>query len=212
VADNAVSGPIGILLADARTLFREALRLLLDAQPDLEVIAEVGDGVRAIALARRLQPEILLLDRAVGGTTAFDVARLLGEEDTRIVVLTSDPDPHEVPQLLRLGVKGYLSTTASSFELFGALRAVHTGRLYVQAEYAAVMGALTATSARDIPTRRQLEVLRLTAEGLPDREIAARLCITERTVRFHLSDLFGKLRATSRTHLVRRAHARGWVA
>lgn len=202
---------IRILLADDHAITREGTRRLLEAEPDLQVVAEAADGAETVRLAEDLHPDILLLDISMPRLDGIQVVRALGVTipTMRIVVLTGYDNRHYVQTLVRLGVKGYLSKATSSSELVAALRAIHAGGTYLQTEIAASRPAEAASP--DDPTPRELGVLRLVAEGLRNREIAAQLATSERTVKFHLGNLFGKLQVTSRTEMTAQARRRGWL-
>ncbi len=203
---------IRILLADDHAITREGTRRFLEAEHDLEVVAEAADGVETVRLAEALHPDILLLDISMPYLDGIQVVRALGVTIAamRIVVLTGYDNRHYVQTLVRLGVKGYLSKATSSSELVAALRAIHGGGMYLQTQISAQIPS-QATSLED-PTPRELEVLRLAAEGLRNREIAAQLATSERTVKFHLGNLFGKLQVASRTEMTAQARRRGWLS
>lgn len=203
-----------ILLADDHAITREGTRRLLEGHPGVEVVAEAADGQDAVRLTRELRPDILLLDIAMPRLDGVQVAQALRRElpQVRLVVLTGYASDQYALALIRLGIQGLLSKTASSEELIRAVRTVQAGRRYFQPEVAGVLHtAAAAPGGWDGPTLKEMEVLRLVAHGLKNRDIARELSCAERTVRFHLENLFSKLQATSRTDLVHRAHKKGWL-
>ncbi len=207
--------PIRILLADDHTTTRAGLRRVLDEEAGLEVVGEAGDGVDAVRLVGELRPDILLLDISMPGLNGVQVAQALqaARAETRIVVLTGYGDSEEYAHaLLRLGVKGYLAKTASLVELAGAIRSAHAGQVYVQPEVSALVYDQAREEPEERPTARELDVLRLLAEGQKNAAIAKTLFVTERTVQFHLHNLFGKLHAFSRTEAVHLARKKKWLS
>lgn len=178
----------------------------------MRVVAEASDGVETLEFAIELQPDVLLLDISMPRLNGVQVAKQLREEasQVRIVVLTGYDTDQYREALLHLGVRGYLPKTVSSQELVAALREVYGGGVHIQSSPS--MSHQTACAASDSTlTPRELEVLRLVDEGLSNAAIANRLSMSQRTVQFHLTQLFAKLDATSRTHVVHIARQRGWI-
>ncbi len=205
---------IRILLADDHTITREGTRRLLEAEADFAIAGEAADGDETIRLAEQLRPDVLVLDVSMPGRDGIAVARELRVRcpETKIVVLTGHGDnPRYARALLRLGVHGYLAKTVAARELVAAIRSVAAGGRCLQSEIVGLVKAAAEVRASDLPTARELEVLRLVAAGLRNRDIAQRLGTSERTVQFHLGNLFTKFRATSRTELVLHARQRGWL-
>jgi len=206
---------IRLLLADDHAGWRAGIRTFLEPEPDLEVIAEADDGQETVRLAHELQPDILLLDLKMPRLDGVQVAQALHTTlpDVRIVVLTAyDTDVESARELLRLGVRGYLSKTVLAGELVSALRTVSAGQVYLQPTVAALLYARAGDSAEEKPTPREMEVLRLVAQGHRNAAIAQQLHLTERTVRFHLTNLFNKLAISSRTELIHLARQKNWIA
>jgi DNA-binding NarL/FixJ family response regulator len=205
---------IRILLADDHAITRDGTRRLLDTEADFEVVAEASDGEEAVRLAQELRPDILLLDISMPRLNGVQVAQVLRQNlpETRIVILTGYGSDQYAQPLVRLGVSGYLSKTASFDELVQALRSVQVGQVCLRPSVVALLAGGTDTAIGDEPTARELQVLRLVAEGHRNRDVARRLGTSERTVQFHLGNLFAKLQAGSRTEVVHRARERGWIA
>ncbi len=204
---------IRLLLADDHAITREGTRRLLEVEPDLEVIGEAVNGEEALRLAEELRPDIVVLDISMPGLNGVQVSEVLRREfpEIRVVILTGYDSEQYARALVRLGVQGFLSKAASSEELVRALLAVRDGNTYFQPMIAEMLGGGANQSPDDEPTPREMEVLRLVAEGLRNKEIARRLCTSDRTVQFHLGNLFSKLNAGSRTELVHLARRNGWL-
>jgi DNA-binding NarL/FixJ family response regulator len=153
-----------------------------------------------------------VLDISMPRVNGIEVARELRQSlpGTRIVVLTGYDNRQYAEALARLGVDGFLSKTAAAGQLIGAIRAAHAGQGLGVREATRASGARSEDVGE--PTTRELEVLHLVAEGCRNREIAEGLCTSERTIEFHIKNLFRKLSARSRTEVVHRARERGWVA
>lgn len=199
-----------ILLADDHAITREGTRRLLEAEADLEVIAEAEDGLETLQLAAALVPDVLILDISMPRLHGVQVVRGLESlSQIRVIVLTGYDDEHYVETLVRLRVKAYLLKSVSARELVRALRIVHAGGTYFPHQVA--QARTRAAGATDAPTPKELEVLRLADEGRKNREIADRLSMSERTVHFHLRNLFEKLRASSRSEMTYLARQRGWI-
>lgn len=204
---------IRILLADDHTITREGTRRLLEAEADLEVVAEAGDGEEAVHLAEMLLPDVLVLDINMPRLHGVQVAQRVGTlSQVRVIVLTGYDEERYVGALVRLGVKGYLLKSASARELVRALRTVHAGGTHFQCAATAALRGMSGEPLQDGPTPKELEVLRLVAEGRKNREIAQLLCVSERTVHFHLRNLFEKLQVSSRSEMVYVAQQRRWLA
>lgn len=211
-SNGAASGQTGVLVADSHPPIRIFLRHLLASASDLTLIAEACSGREAIQLVQEQQPEILLLEAHLPSISGLEVVRAAREAlpTIRTVVLTGYGSAALVRQLLAQHVDGLLSKTAEPEEILDALRLVQAGERYVQDDLARLVCARDEASTPG-PTDRELAVLQLVAQGLPNKEVAEQLTIRERTVRFHLEHLTVKLGATSRTDLLRRAHEAGWL-
>lgn len=200
-----------ILVADDHTLLREALCDLLGAEPDFEIVAQVGDAESAVRQAAQLRPDIALLDVQMphNDDPAATVRRLLQRQPSlRIIILSMDDHPLLVRQLLGLGVRGYLHKSVSRQTLVAAIRErADSGRRVVTVSMPQALpqqtGAQLAPGRR--LSEREVEVLTLVAAALSNRQIGARLGITEGTVKRHLRKIFDKLDAVSRIDAVNKA-------
>ena len=208
---------IRVLVADDHPMLREGLVAVLDTQQDFEVVGEAADGSEVVRLAERLNPDVILLDLempGVDGVAALEKLRSAGSEARTIVFTAYDTD-ERILGALRAGARGYLLKGASRTEIFDAIRTVHAGGSLLQP---VVTNKLLQTMSREERreeteplTPREIEVLGLLALGLQNKEIASRLFITERTVKFHVSSLMHKLGAENRTETVTIAAQRGLI-
>ena len=210
-------GGIRILVADDHPMLREGLVAVLSTQPDFEVVGEAADGSEAVRLAGALRPDVILLDLEMPGTdgvAALERLRDAGSE-VRAVVFTAYDTDERILGALRAGARGYLLKGASRAEIFDAVRTVYAGGLLLQpgvtARVLEHLGRGDERAQANQLTPRELEVLGLISEGLQNSEIAERLFVTERTVKFHVSSILAKLGADNRTEAVAIAARRGLI-
>jgi two-component system response regulator NreC len=203
-------GSIKIVLADDHAVVRSALRLLLDAEDDLEVVAEAGDIVDAVRYLRGHRPDVLILDLNLPGGPSIAAVPELHEasSETAIVVLTMEDDPTYARRAIRMGVLGYVLKQAVDEELVNAVRLAAAGRTYLQPELGAKLAADPGDSSDGL-SERELDVLRLVALGHTNTEVADKLFISVRTVESHRAHLQQKLHLSKRSELVRYALGRG---
>jgi two-component system response regulator NreC len=209
--------PIQILIADDHGVLRAGLRTLLNAEPDLEVIAEASDGNDVLRLASELRPDIVLLDISMPGPGGIEVTRRLKEAlpELRVLILTAHEDESMLREAVQAGAAGYIIKRAVESELINAIHAVWRGDLYV---HPAMTRALlketslfpvSAEPAVESLTPREIEVLHLIAKGYTNGQIAKELNLSVRTVESHRANLMGKLELRSRVELVRYAMEHG---
>jgi NarL family two-component system response regulator LiaR len=216
------SQTIRVLIVDDHAVVRQGLRTFLELQDDpaalaIEVAGEAADGAQAVELARRLQPDVVLLDLVMpvlGGIEA--IPRILeGSPRSRVIILTSFGEEDKLLPAIRAGAQGYLLKDMPPNELVQAVRAAYLGKVQLHPDIARTL--MTAVATREAPpaapaalagqaaappddlTERELEVLRLIAEGTNNRQIADRLVISEKTVKTHVSSILGKLHVEDRT-------------
>jgi DNA-binding NarL/FixJ family response regulator len=202
------SGSIRIMIVDEHPIVREALRVLIQAEPGMEVVGEVSSGAEALEQVRQLGPDVVLLNQVTPHQYGLPVIHRIRAESprTQLIVLTSSLDDTEVIESLRAGVLGYLLKDSSPRDLLTAIKSVAGGQLWLgSAVFSKVLQDIRPTEQAQRPktvlTEREREVASLVAEGLSNQGIAERLFISERTARSHVSNILGKLRLTSRTQL-----------
>jgi NarL family two-component system response regulator LiaR len=201
-----MTDPIRILIADDHAIVREGQRALIETEPGMELVGEAADGVEAVHMARTLQPDVILLDLLMprkGGVEAIQEIKAQDAE-ARILVLTSFAEDEKVYAAIKAGALGYLLKDASPDEILSAIRDVASGHASMAPAIAhKLMSELQRTSnlppTEDPLTERELEILKLVAQGLPNLEIAEKLVISERTVRTHVSNILSKLHLANRT-------------
>ena len=207
---------IRILIADDHAVVREGLRTLITSEPELEVVGEAVDGEQAVRKARALRPDVILMDLVMPRKDGLQAIGEIAEEnpDARILVLTSFADDDKVFPAIKAGALGYLLKDSSPIELLQAVRDVARG---VSSLHPTIALKLIREINRpsDLPpapeplTAREVEVLRLVAQGLSNQQIADRLVISEWTVRKHVHHILGKLHLANRTQAALFAHREG---
>ena len=221
-----MSEPIRIILADDHVMTRQGTAELLRREPDLDVVGEAGDGQEAIELARRLTPDIVVMDVRMPVLSGFEATQRIRESlpGVQVLALSAHDDDEYVFSLLQAGASGYLLKTAPVSELIKAIRQVRDGevpldpaiarkvvlRVPARGGVSPVSGDATRTCEE--LTARELEVLQLLAQGLSNRAIAESLFVSDRTVQTHLTNIFTKMHVTSRLEAVLTAIRRGWLA
>jgi len=199
---------IRVVLADDETLLRRAIASLLDLTDEIEVVAQASDGVEAVALALRHEPDVVLLDLEMPGLDGVEAARQILEQrpEQAVVLLTRHGRPGVLKRALAAGVRGFLPKSVDPDELARVVVHVHGGRRWIDADISA------AAMIDDCPlTERELDALRLTTEGFSVREIGARLHLASGTVRNYLSSAMQKTGTSSRHAAARTARERSWL-
>lgn len=205
---------IRVMIADDHAILRAGLRMLVNAQTDMEVVSEAADGEKAVQTARETKPDVALLDLTmprVGGMKALQqIARDCGE--VRVLVLTMHDDPAYLRAAMAFGASGYLLKRAVDAELIAAIRAVYRGGVYVDPRLASVLvddmrekGSAKSVPARpsNILSRRELQVLRLVARGYTSAEIAKQVFVGVKTIETYRSRFAEKLGLRTRSDVVR---------
>jgi NarL family two-component system response regulator LiaR len=205
---------IRVLLADDHPTLRLGLRVLLERAPDIEVVAEAEKGEEALAKILAFQTDVAVLDCQLPGLSGPEVAREIRRRGlpTRILALSAYRYEHYIRGMLEAGAVGYLLKEEAPEAIVEAVRAAVQGGMYFSPGVADLVKAILE-GKREIPqlTEREREVLALMAEGLSNKEIAARLGFSKRTAAFHVGNILQKLGAASRTEAVVRAKERGII-
>jgi len=201
-----MTSPIRVLIADDHAILRKGIRALLSTEPDMEVLGEAADGQEAVSQARALRPDVILMDLMMPRMDGIEATRQIAAErpGARILVLTSFAADDKVFPAIKAGALGYILKDSGPAELVRAIRQVHRGEPSLEPSIAIkVLHELSHPPQRpptpDPLSARELEVLRLLAQGKSNREIAEQLVIAELTVRTHVSNILGKLQLASRT-------------
>jgi two-component system response regulator NreC len=207
---------ITLVLADDHAVVRAGLRMLLQAEPGHQVLAEAGTAVDALRYTRAHRPSVLLLDLNMPGRSSLEMIPEIVEAapETAIVVLTMQEEPAFARQALRAGALGYVLKEAADEELLQAVRLAAHGQTYLNPRLGARLAAEPAAPAAlpDDLTEREVEVLRLIALGHTNSEIAAQLYLSVRTIESHRAHIQQKIRRTSRAELVQYALEHGFVS
>jgi two-component system response regulator NreC len=213
------SGKIRVLLADDHTILRAGVRMMLNAQPDIEVVGEASDGRQAITEAQRLLPDVILMDITMPDLNGIEatrqVKRLLPE--IKVLVLTMHENEEYLFQVLRAGASGYMLKEAADTELISAIRIITNGSFYLSSSAQSMMVGdylqrVRSGEERDSYselTEREREILKHVAEGYTNNQIAERLFISPKTVDTHRTHIMDKLNLHSRAELVKYAMRRG---
>jgi DNA-binding NarL/FixJ family response regulator len=203
--------PIRLLIVDDHPVVRDGLRGMFAGDADFEVIGEAGDGSEALALAETLRPDVILMDLRMPDVDGSTAIRRLSERENpaRVLVLTTYDTDADVVPALKAGATGYLLKDSPRAELFRAVRAAHRGESVLAPSVAARLVTQLRTPAQDTLSDRELEVLSLIAQGETNRGTAARLFISEATVKTHLLHIYSKLDVNDRAAAVAKAYERG---
>lgn len=205
---------ITVLLADDHSVVRQGLRMFLGLDPDLEVVGEARDGEEAVRCTRELEPDVVLMDILMPGMDGIEATTTIRRQmpDTEVIALTSVLEDEKVFSAIRAGAIGYLLKDTEADELCRAIKAAAAGQVQLSPAAAArLMRQVRAPEDPDELTPRELDVLRLLAHGLANKEIARDLGIGEKTVKTHVSSILSKMGVLSRTQAALQALRMGLV-
>ncbi len=216
---------IRVLLVDDQPLLRTGFRMILSAEPDLQVVGEAGDGATAVELARRLRPDVVLMDIRMPGMDGIQATRALAgpgvEDPLKVLMLTTFGLDEYVVESLRAGASGFLLKDAPAEDLVEAIRVIAAGEALLAPSVTRrlldrVASRLPPAHDNTIPalselTEREMEVLKLVARGLSNAEIAEKLVVSETTVKTHVSRILGKLDLRDRVQVVILAYETGLI-
>src|SRR5262245_44094723 len=213
--DEVAPQRVRIVLADDHQMFRDAVRRLLDAEPDFVVVGEAGDGEEAVALTLQYEPDILLLDVAMPHSNGMEVLQQIAaaSKTTRIIMVTGAVEESELRQALRLGARGFVLKESGAMQLLDSIRVVHAGEYFVGRECMADL--VSAVRTRDITiegkiprlkadfglTARERQIVSAVVNAYQNKEIAEKFAISEKTVKHHLTNIFNKVGVSNRLEL-----------
>ncbi len=210
---------IRVLVADDHTIVREGVRILLEAQPDIEVVGEAADGQEALARVRELQPDIVLIDIAMPNLNGMEATRAIKRDypQIQIIALTMYESDEYFFQILNAGASGYILKKAASADLLAAIRAVYAGEVFLYpsvarrlvSDYLTRVKSGEEKSSYDGLTAREREVLKLIAEGHTNQAIAEKLVISPSTVQTHRTRIMQRLNLHNRAELIQYAMRKG---
>ena len=214
---------IRILIADDHTLVREGTRERLEREEDFEVVGEAADGEEAVRLAQELKPNVAIIDIAMPNLNGIEATKLIktNQPATSILVLSAYDNDQYIYAVLEAGANGYLLKNVRGAQLVDAIRDVNAGEVVLDPHVARKVvqwfssmshGKSVVEGLPDHFSDRELEVLRLAAKGMSNKEIASELALSVRTVQSHLGNIFDKLGVSSRTEAVLRALKEGWIS
>ena len=210
---------IKVLIADDHPAFREGLAQLLNREEDIEVVAEASDGQKAVELAKNLQPDVALIDIAMPGISGIEVTKQIKSiyPQTAIIILTAYDYQSYILTCLQIKAAGYLLKSSPVPEIVTAIRSAHSGHgVFDLKTLATAMKRWTGKDKDEMLAleglhERELQIVKLLAKGMSNREIARQLYISERTVQTHVHRIFEKLEVSSRTEAVLHCLREGWL-
>lgn len=214
-----MTNPIRLLLADDHTIFRAGVRMLLNLEPDIEVVGEAVEGSQAVELTEKLRPNVVLMDIAMPRMDGLEATRYIKKEfpETNVLVLTMHRSDEYLFEMLKSGASGYVVKGAETEELINAIRVVAKGQVFL---YPTIAGQLVreyielSSAGNDLTsslTPRENEILLLLAEGYGNKEIAEKLVISTSTVYTHRGKLMEKLGLSSHHELIQYARSKGLI-
>lgn len=215
---------IRLLLVDDHEMVREGLKAILFEEPDFDIVGDAANAEQALALVEQLQPDVVLMDVRLPGTSGIEVCRIVAERfpQTAVIILTTFTDEHLVAQCIQAGARGFIIKDIERLDLKRAIRAVARGEAAIDTKTAATVFAQLrraplqtsqepALQSPESLTPQQLVILHLVAQGLSSREIATQLYLSENTVKGYVQEILHKLGVKNRTEAVMVAVKQGWL-
>ena len=208
------TGKIRLVVADDHAILRTGLRMLINAQPDMEVVGEAEDGIEAVQAVQNVNPDVVILDVTMPRSGGLDAIKHIAARNrsTRVLLLTMHEEPAYLRTALAAGASGYVLKKSVDADLLSAIRAVSKGRTYVDSELAEILvrdafskDDIAGSAANSVLSDRELQVLKLVAEGFSSREIAEQIYISTKTVETYRARFAEKLGLKSRAQIVRYA-------
>ncbi len=203
---------ITVLIADDHALFREGLRLVLSQEESIQIVGEATDGKQSLIMTEALQPDILLLNVRLPEMNGLDALPKIRAKSpgTKVLILSSYPEDDFIVEALRRGAKGYLSKTLTRADIVKAIRVTHAGELWTERKMLTQTlesllqkaNSVAPQRPREALTDREREIVKWVIQGMTNKEIAAQLGISDKTVKTHLSNIFGKLKLSRRLQLL----------
>ena len=208
------TGKIRLVVVDDHAILRTGLRMLINAQPDMEVVGEAEDGIEAVQAVQKVNPDVVILDVTMPRSGGLDAIKHIAARNrsTRVLLLTMHEEPAYLRTALAAGASGYVLKKSVDADLLSAIRAVSKGRTYVDSELAEILvrdafskDDIAGSAANSVLSDRELQVLKLVAEGFSSREIAEQIYISTKTVETYRARFAEKLGLKSRAQIVRYA-------
>lgn len=207
---------ISILIVDDHTLIRETWSFLLGRNEGFEVIAEVGDGQRAIEIARDKRPNIILLDINMAPLNGFDILKMIRKlsPGSKVIAVSMHSQPSYAKKMLRLGARGYVTKNSPRQEMLDAIKEVYNGNVYICQEVKNIISVQMLGEDENVPglnqlSEREIEVINLIRDGLSSKEIATKLNIAIKTVEVHRHNILKKLKVKNTASLINYINASG---
>lgn len=197
---------VNVLIADDHAMVREGLKQILELEGDIKVVGEASDGYECLSMIGKTNPDVVLLDINMPNLDGLQVLTFMKQQkmDNKVIMLTIHKEVDYLIEAIEKGCKGYVLKDSDADTLHEAILAVYRGETYIESELTDMLN--TSLAERDVIkdrlndlTKREIEVLKLVANGLFNKEIASKLCISERTVKNHVSNIFKKIEVSDRT-------------
>jgi two-component system, NarL family, response regulator DevR len=211
---------IRLMIIDDHEMVREGLKAMLVTEPDFQIVGDAADAQQALALIEQLHPDIVLLDVRLPGMSGIEACKIITEQypETAVIILTTFTDEDLVARCIQAGARGFIVKDIERFDLKRSIRAVARGEAAIDPKAAvAVLARLRRTStvnqeaSPEALSAQQLVILRMIAQGLPSREIAAKLYLSENTVKGYVQEILHRLNVKNRTEAVMVAVKHGWL-